>query len=119
MNTTMRKTMVAIITERKKVKRKKKTRKMKKVLVNKCSNRILMISKRIYLSSLLMKSLKTKKKRKKLGKKKKVSMKMKVTEKKTTMKKVNISGVKKAMNGTGTTRRIRRLMSGATLCLTL
>ena len=119
MSITMRKTRVAITTERKKAMRKKKTRKMKKVLVNSCSNRIQMKSKRIYLSSLLMKSLKTKKKRKKLGKKKKVSMKMRATEKKTMMRKVNISGVKKAMNGTGTTRRIRRPMSGATLCLTL
>ena len=44
---------------------------------------------------------------------KKVNMKMRDTEKRTMMKRANTNGVRKVMNGTGITEKIRRHMRGA------
>ena len=44
---------------------------------------------------------------------KNLSMKMRDTEKRTMMKRANTNGVRKVMNGTGITKRIRRHMRGA------
>ncbi len=91
--------------------RRKRNSKRKRGLNNKIKKRTM---EKICLSYQLMK-LRSLRRRKEVRKRteKKVNMKMRGTEKRTMMKRANTNGVRKVMNGTGITEKIRRHMRGA------